>query len=285
MLSTEQSPEARLFQTTVLHKRTVLLKQSFGKSDDLIVKGLPLGTDLRSAICYIDGMIDTKHIQSAVMEPLNMLLLRNDLKNLNSTADTIAYLTERVLTAGDIGIVRTSAALMEQLLSGSVILFLDGISDAIRIASPGWENRSVTEPTSQSVVRGPMEAFTENIRTNTTLLRRRIRNSRLWLETRQIGRLTQTSVTLAYINGVASEEAVAEIRKRLDLIDIDGILEGGYVEEFIQSRTYSPFPTVYNSERPDTIAAGLLEGRIAILVDGPFCHARSRAARSLFSIS
>lgn len=271
MLSTEHPPEARLFQTTVLHERTVLLQQAFGKSDDLIVKGFPLGADLRSAICYIDGMIDTKHIQSAVMEPLNMLLLRNELKNLNSTADTIAYLTERVLTAGDIGIVRTGAALMEQLLSGSVILFVDGISDAIRIASPGWENRSVTEPTSQSVVRGPMEAFTENIRTNTTLLRRRIRNSRLWLETRQIGRLTQTSVTLAYINGLASEEAVAEIRKRLDLINIDGILEGGYVEEFIQSRTYSPFPTVYNSERPDTIAAGLLEGRIAILVDGtPF---------------
>ncbi|WP_194843195.1 spore germination protein, partial [Paenibacillus polymyxa] len=93
----------------------------------------------------------------------------------------------------------------------------------------------------------------------------------LWLETFQIGRVTKTDVVIMYINGIAKEKIVKEVRERINRIDIDGILESGYIEELIQDKTFTPFPTVHNTERPDAAAAGLLEGRVAILVDGtPF---------------
>ena len=125
--------------------------------------------------------------------------------------------------------------------------------------------------TSQSVVRGPREGFSENIRVNTALIRRKIKDPSLWMESKEIGRLSKTNVAIMYINGVADDKIVKELHSRLDRIDIDGILESGNIEEFIQDSQYSPFPTVYNTERPDVVAAALLEGRIAILVDGtPF---------------
>lgn len=116
-----------------------------------------------------------------------------------------------------------------------------------------------------------MEAFTENMRTNTSLIRRKIKDSHLWLETFQIGKVTQTSVSIMYLTNLASPDLVLEVKRRLDQIDTDSILESGYIEEFIQDKTATPFPTIYNTDRPDTIAAGILEGKVAILVDGtPF---------------
>lgn len=148
---------------------------------------------------------------------------------------------------------------------------LENCAQCLAIGAEGWKDRTVSEPTSQGVVRGPMEAFTENIRTNTALIRRKIKSPQLWLVGRSIGSVTQTNVAVMYLNEIAEKSLVDEVFRRLDKIDIDGILESGYIEEFIQESSYSPFPTVYNTERPDTIAAGLLEGKVAILVDGtPF---------------
>lgn len=104
-----------------------------------------------------------------------------------------------------------------------------------------------------------------------SLIRRRIKDSNLKLEMKNIGRVTKTDVAIMYIQGIADHKVVDEVRCRLERIDIDGILESGNIEELIQDATYTPFPTIYNTERPDSAAAGLLEGRIAILVDGtPF---------------
>ncbi len=162
-------------------------------------------------------------------------------------------------------------ALFNRMLSGGIIILLDGYTKGIWIDAVGWEDRNVSEPQSQTVVRGPMEGFTENLRTNTALIRRRIRDPRLWMETRQIGQVTHTNVAVMYIKGIADEGVIQELRERLDRIDIDGILESGYIEEEIQDVTLTLFPTIYNSERPDSVAASLLEGRIAILIDGtPF---------------
>lgn len=116
-----------------------------------------------------------------------------------------------------------------------------------------------------------MEGFNECLTTNLSLIRRRIKDPRLWAQGRKIGKMTQTNVVVVYIHELASQEMVDEVFRRLDKIDTDSILESGYIEEFIQDERYTPFPTLYNTERPDVIAAGLLEGKIAILVDGtPF---------------
>ncbi|MGO4276190.1 spore germination protein, partial [Paenibacillus sp. TAF58] len=139
------------------------------------------------------------------------------------------------------------------------------------IASKGWEDRPIQEPTSQTVIRGPKDGFTENIITNIALVRRKIKDPNLWIQGFNVGRITKTSVSIVYVNGIAKDHVVQEVRDRIGRIQIDGILESGYIEELIQDRRFTLFPTVYNTERPDVIAAGLLEGRIAILVDGtPF---------------
>jgi spore germination protein KA len=151
------------------------------------------------------------------------------------------------------------------------MLLMDGSPKGIALGSREWVDRGVQEPSSQTVVRGPKDGFTETLRTNTALIRRRIKDPNLWLETKQIGEKTQTDVAIMYLKGVANDKTVSELQSRLNRIKIDAILESGYIEELIQDEVYTPFPTVYNTERPDAVAAALLEGRIAIFVDGtPF---------------
>jgi spore germination protein KA len=121
------------------------------------------------------------------------------------------------------------------------------------------------------VVRGPREGFTENLRTNTALIRRKIRNKELRVDQMTVGRKTQTDVCLMYLSGVADPKAVEMVKYRIGLLDVDSILESGYIEEYIEDAPFSPFPTVGYSEKPDVVAARILEGRIAIVVDGtPF---------------
>ena len=175
------------------------------------------------------------------------------------------------LPNGELKEVSDFEKLFVHLLSGDTIILVDGYSEGFAIGSRGWDDRGVTAPDSETVVRGPKDGFSETLRTNTSLLRRRIKDTSFWIETKKIGRRTKTDVAIAYIKGIADDKVVDELRMRLDRIDIDGILESGYIEELIQDGVYTPFPTVYNTERPDAVAAGLLEGRVAIMVDGtPF---------------
>ena len=246
------------------------VRERLGRSSDVVIKSFHALHEWSAALIYIDGMIDSQLLHQSILESLMNRWPPGD-RSFDAPVDQLNFLKTEGLQVGDITYIQDFPALLSSLLTGSVILLLDGTSDALAISANGWEDRNVSEPQSQTVVRGPMEAFTENLRTNTTLVRRKIHSPDLWLETIRIGRVTQTSVAIMYIKGLAEESILSELRRRLDDIDIDSVLESGYIEEYIQDTAKTPFPTLYNSERPDTIAAGLLEGRIAILVDGtPF---------------
>ena len=246
------------------------LNQLLGHSSDLVRKELQLGEHTELAVFYIDGLVDNQLLHNSILYSLQEGRISGLLGELHPD-EKIEVLRKRVLMAGDLTSISDYGHFVHDLLSGNVMLMVDGTATALRIGLPGWEDRSVSEPNSQSVVRGPMEGFTENLRTNTALVRRKIKDSQLWLETFQIGRVTQTSVAIMYLRHIADEELVGEVKRRLNKIDTDSILESGYIEEFIQDTAGTPFPTIYNSDRPDTIAAGILEGKVAILVDGtPF---------------
>ena len=131
-------------------------------------------------------------------------------------------------------------SLISAMLEGNTVILIDGSSQGIIASSIGGEERGVEEPQSQTVVRGPKEGFTENIRTNTALIRRKIKSPDLWIVDRKIGRVTQTDVAVMYLNGIANDKIVQEILNRLDRIDTDSILESGYIEEFIQDTTFTP---------------------------------------------
>ncbi|WP_150275741.1 spore germination protein [Paenibacillus tepidiphilus] len=246
------------------------LIQLLGSSTDFILKEIRLDCGTQVVVCYIDGLVDTQVLHHSILYSLQECGSRLELSGLDPDRK-LSLLKERVLIAGDMGEVSDMQQLLHEMLSGSVIVLMEGASAGLRIGLPGWEDRNVSEPSSQSVVRGPMESFTENLRTNTALIRRKIKDSRLWLETMQIGSVTQTNVSIMYLNHIADVELVQEVKRRLAKIDTDSILESGYIEEFIQDTAATPFPTLYNTDRPDTIAAGILEGKVAVLVDGtPF---------------
>ncbi|SFM08538.1 spore germination protein KA [Paenibacillus sp. 1_12] len=271
MAIASQTTEYDVSLQTQLDINRASVCQALGYSLDLIIKDMTMFDGLKLTLFYMEGMVDSHFLHDMITNPIMRQKQSDSVVLFESQENKLHYLKDEVLTASDTAVVTTLETLLTQLLLGDAIILVDGYAEGIRIGVQGQEERSVSEPQTQSVVRGPMESFTENIRTNTSLIRRKIRNPNLWLESQKIGRVTKTQVSMMYIQNIASDTIVNEVRIRLNQIDIDGILESGYIEEFIQDRTLTPFATVFNSERPDTIAAGLLEGRVAILVDGtPF---------------
>ena len=141
----------------------------------------------------------------------------------------------------------------------------------ITIEMGNTQFRQVSEPTSQTVIRGPKDSFVESLSTNQSLIRRRIRNKNLYFEEFIIGHETKTKIHLVYVKGIANEEIIEEIRTRLNKINISAIFESANIEDLIADKTLTVFPLALNTERPDTVAGNIMEGKIGIIVDGtPF---------------
>lgn len=253
------------------NKQTILEK--LGNSQDIVFREFKLGANpkISVAVFYTDGLTDTVALQMLIDELIGAKFnnnKENQFQNKNSLLDQLKNL---VLNATDVKEISDLDAILVSLLSGSVIFLVDGQSEGFEIGLRKWNQRSITESTNDSVIRGPKESFTENLRSNTALIRRKIKSPNLWMESRVIGKVTQTDVAIMYLEGTVDQALLTEVKSRLDRIEIDGILESGYIEELIQDEALTPFPTLYNSERPDVVASAILEGRVAILVDGtPF---------------
>ncbi|MFE4707538.1 spore germination protein [Peribacillus simplex] len=250
------------------------IKKTLGNSSDLVIRDFQAGKngEIKLGIVYTDGLTDSTSIQDFILDTLMVEIRNSDLNvAVFNPSDCFEMIKSHTLPIGGIGEITDFQKLFNHVLSGDTMLLMDGTPKGIALGSRDWVDRGVQEPSSQTVVRGPKDGFTETLRTNTALIRRRIKDPNLWLESKQIGEKTQTDVAIMYLKGVANDKTVSELQSRLNRIKIDAILESGYIEELIQDEVYTPFPTVYNTERPDAVAAALLEGRIAIFVDGtPF---------------
>lgn len=249
------------------------VKNTLGNSSDIVARKWYINTvsQLEAAVLYIDGLIDSEAVRD-LMDDLSASFKAEESATQDYTQQNIIdVLKNSSLSAGNITVIDHADVLFSSILSGSTVILIDGHSKGISISTQGGERRAITQPTSEQAVRGPQEGFTESIRTNTSLVRRKIKSPELWLETKQIGTATQTDVAIMYMNGIVNKKVVEEVRRRLDQINIDSILESGYIEELIQDEAFTFFPTIYNTERPDVAAANLLEGRVLILIDGtPF---------------
>ena len=157
------------------------------------------------------------------------------------------------------------------MLNGSIAIAIKSCSFFITIEMGNTQYRQVSEPTSQTVIRGPKDSFVESLSTNQSLIRRRIRNKNLYFEEFIIGNETQTKINIVYVKGIANEEIIEEIRTRLNKINVSAIFESANIEELIADKTLTVFPLALNTERPDTVAGNVMEGKIGIIVDGtPF---------------
>ncbi|CAI6043923.1 spore germination protein [Cohnella sp. JJ-181] len=243
------------------------LRYQLGGSSDFIVRFIHEDPKdpFMYAVCYIDGLVD-KNLLAFLLEAV--AAEARDESGL--PPDLPMSLASRV-PVGALTDADSDDALVQAMLNGEAVIVGTGLTGGLCVAIPGGPSRSVEEPSSQTVVRGPKDGFTENLADNLSLVRRRLRTPHLRIEDRVVGRYTRTKVAVVYIEGIVQPVILDELRRRLDAIDIDGILESGYIEELIQDTAWTPFPTIHNTERPDTVAGHLLEGHAAVLVDGtPF---------------
>ncbi len=254
-----------------LEENLKALKAALGDAQDLKVHSFRFGADngLAGALIFIDGLVSDSILTEGILRPLKNWQAGEG--RLPAEAGLPDLLAQEVLCASSAKNAVSVSELVTGCLWGDTVLLVDGCAGGLVINSKGWEKRTVSEPQSESVVRGPREGFTENLRTNTSLIRRKIRNGQLKMEQMTVGRKTHTGVCLMYLEGVANPRVVETVKYRIGKLDVESILETGYIEEYIEDAPFSPFSTIGYSEKPDVVAAKILEGRVAILVDGtPF---------------
>lgn len=212
------------------------------------------------AAFYLDGMASTRLVNESVVKPLLLV---------NGIGDSISQvLKEQVLFAGECKAVTSVADMLRAVLYGDTLLLISGSRDALVINTKGWRTRGISEPENERVLQGPREGFDEAALLNLAMVRRRLLTPDLCTEAVRIGRRTETYVFICYLGSLTDEKMLKELKRRLSLIDIDGILDSNYITEQIRDCPGSLFKTAGTTERPDVVAARLLEGRIAIITDG-----------------
>jgi spore germination protein len=249
------------------------LKEVFKDCDDLIYREFNVGENqqYKFLLVCIDGLSDKALIDNFVLESL-MLCARDIRPNGESVKKRLFELTKNAsLTTTEIKEEDDLNGVVTSILSADTALFIDGYGKAIVIGTKSWPARGPSEPKSEGVVRGPSDGFVETLRFNTALVRRRIRDPRLKIVQKSIGVRSKTDIAVVYIDDIVNKDLLKEVNERLKDIEIDGILESGYIEQLIEDNTFSPFPQVQATERPDVVAGAVLEGRVGIIVDNsPF---------------
>ncbi len=251
-------------------EQSISLFEEIFSGDELLVKRRFQNKYLTEAKCcvlYIEGMVSSEIINENIIQPV----LKNNLTEEINKKNLLEELQYKVIVSNDVKITEDVNKIVRSIIYGDTVFLLEGYDKALIIDSKGWKSRSVSEPESAKVIRGPREGFTESIIVNLSLVRRRIISPELKYKFLEIGERTRTKTCICYIEGLAQESILNELEQRLEKIKIDAILDSGYIQELIKDEPFSPFETVGASERPDVIASKLLEGRIALFVDGsPF---------------
>ncbi|NLT94507.1 MAG: spore germination protein [Clostridia bacterium] len=261
--------------STDINKNLEEIKSIFSNCSDIVFREFLIGykSPVKAALIYVDGLIDKAAVHDHILKSLT-LEARSSAPNAElPEEDIIKWVNEATITVAEKKQVENLDDVMSGFLSGDTALLIDGSDKALILGTKGWASRGIAEPDSEVVVRGPREGFTETLRINTSMVRRRIHSDKLKIESRKIGKYTQTDVAVLYMDGIVNPQIVKEVQKRLDRInEVDSILETGCIEQYIEDHPYSPFPQIQYTERPDKLVAYLLEGRVIIMVDGsPNC--------------
>ena len=237
---------------------TKRLNISFSQSDDFKCRPLRVG-DKNCLFAYLDGNIDKVLFEQAVVRPLKNAE-RLSSPYLENLQNTVAY-------SDEIKVVPIENAPGEIALC-DIAFFIEDDDNAYIFSLRKPSARAIGEPPTSSVMKGPREGFVEEIKTNTSMIRRRIKSPDLVMKSFQVGRYSATTVSVMYVHGIADENVVKTICEKISKIDVDGVVDSAYVLSFIQTRKNSFFLQAGTSEKPDVVSAKLLEGRIAIVVDG-----------------
>ncbi len=240
------------------------VEQIFQNCCDFAKKEIQIGLGLESGtLCWIDGMVRMERVSEYLICPLSRM-----------PAEPTGGVSRWILSGGAWAMSAKAEEDMDSLcrglVDGSVALFLKS-GEALTFSLATEEKRSINKPEVESSVKGAKDSFVESLRTNTSLVRRRLRTPFLRVEEQIVGRQSQTPVDLLWVDGITDAHLVDQVRQRLEKIDIDAVLANGNIEEYLAEDGVTAFPQILFTERPDQLCGGLMEGRVAILIDGLPC--------------
>ncbi len=235
----------------------VKLLKSILTSQDILVFAFETKDGAPCAAVYADGMTDKALLGEQIVRPLSQAEAPKTPKD-----------AAKLLQAPEIKEEDDPDKLADEVLAGNTALFIDGVCGALVAGMKKLSLRAIMEPPGAVAVKGPREGFIEDMKTNMSLVRNRLRTPKLQFKTLTAGRQSKTAIAVGYIEGIADDKVVSEIEKKIGSIDIDGIPDSSYVAKFLAERPYSLFKAAGTTEKPDVLAAKMLEGRVAVIVDG-----------------
>ncbi|PWA06283.1 spore germination protein [Pueribacillus theae] len=251
--------------STNINENEKTLKQQLGTSKDILFTkftiNLQNGDALNAMVVAIDGLIDEEAKRNNILKPLIAHPLQE------KPNDDLKQIRERI-SVKKVTVVDNLLKAVYQVLKAKALLIVDGFNKGLLLSIEGYEVRSIEEPVTEQAVRGAREGFIESTGVNISLLRRRISHPSLRFETMEIGKYSQTGITMAYLKDIVDPDLVQRVKERLNEIKVDSIDSSGDIEQLIEDHPYSIFPTIGNTERTDKAAALLMEGRVLLLIDG-----------------
>ncbi|MCI1996578.1 MAG: spore germination protein [Clostridium luticellarii] len=237
-----------------------------GNTDTIIKRFFEIGdkSPIQAVLLYVNSLADRESINSNILKPL--MLCTNDKISLSSDICTI--ICKRYITSSSTSIERDVNKAVFALKRGYTVLIIEHISQFVIVDTKDGKYRQISEPLNEYAVRGSREGFVENLETNMSMIRRMIKHPDLTIENFTLGKYTQTDVKLMYINSIADDKVMKNIRDRLSVINVDSITGAGVIEQYIESHPYALFPQCFATERPDIVINDLSEGRAVILCQG-----------------
>ena len=239
----------------------MLFKTIFSRDAVLRLREVTLGGRFRCCLVYMDGMVNSAQLGEMVVEAL----LESPTQTLVASCE---YIAKNILFANEVNETENLPDMLRAILYGDTVLITENSRSALTINTKGWRTRGIKEPDSERVLQGPREGFDEAAMFNLAMIRRKLLTPDLCIELMRIGRRSDTPVFVCYLGSLVDHNTLKELKRRLKKIDIDGILDSNYITENIRDCRYSLLKTTGSTERPDIVAARLLEGRIALVVDG-----------------
>ncbi len=241
----------------------------FQACSDMVIREFSFGSpETRGLLLYYDGLVNKDEIEQNILRPLLLGIDMVEGKEEFDQKDVFQEAKNKIISTAEIKAAKTWDDLSHHVSSGDSVLLIDGYADGIIAGTRSWQTRSIATPENEVVIFGPKEGFNETLRFNTAQIRRRLKSSNFKIETFVLGRITKTDVIMCYIQNIAPASLIEEIKKRINEIDIDGVLDTNYIKEFIIDDNKTLFSQVTHTERPDRVCGHLLEGRICIMVDG-----------------
>lgn len=231
---------------------------------DLVNHNFILSPNLPGCCVFIETLVDKNKIEHELLRFISEQSLNSEL----DSSDNIINTLQNKIPFSSLSVTSDFEHCVKSLMKGICLLVIHKTNQVLLIDVSKTPHRNLTEPLIESTIQGPQEGFTEDIDINLSLLRKRVKSVHLRVEQLIIGTETETKVNIVYLGNLAHESVVDQFRTRLHSIEIDSVLDSSYIEEWIQDKALSLFPTLLKTERPDVLASHLLEGRVGMIVDG-----------------